>query len=306
MVDVTVVIPLYNKESYIERAVKSVLEQTVQNFEIVIVDDGSTDKSYNKVAGIADSRVRLIQQKNLGASAARNRGIEEAKNNLIAFLDADDEWKPTFLETVYRLRERFPDAGAYATAYQIKLQNGKKIIPIIECIPPNPWEGLLEQYSKNVLKDLPIISSAVMIPKKTFEKVGLFPVHSDHGEDQDMWFRISMQYQIAYSHTTQATYYRGLPNSMCTILHTTHPYPIIETIKNAIQKEGVDAAIELKEYLVKLELDYAERLIKTNRLDEAHGLVKGMKTNRFKVNKVKIILLYWTRKLLKRISFWIS
>ncbi|MCA1320828.1 glycosyltransferase family 2 protein [Bacillus tianshenii] len=302
MRDVTVVIPLYNKEKYIIRAVRSVLEQTVQNFEIVIVDDGSTDNSYDRAADIADPRIRIIQQKNMGASAARNKGIEVAKNELIAFLDADDEWKPTFLETVYRLIEKFPEAGAYATAYQIKLQSGRKIIPRFEQIPPAPWEGLLEQYYRNVLKDLPIISSAVIIPKKIFEKAGHFPIDNQLGEDQDMWFRISLHYPIAYSHTNQATYYRGLPNSMCTILHTSRPYPIIDTIKEAIEKKEVEATHELKEYLVKLELDYAERLIRTNRLEEGLSLVKGLETNRYNGKRAWILILYWTRKLLKGIS----
>lgn len=299
MVDFTVVIPLYNKETYIERAVQSVLAQTVQNFEIIIVDDGSTDESMKRVIKIADPRIQIIQQSNLGASAARNRGIEAAHSDLIAFLDADDEWKPTFLETIERLKTKYPDAGAYATAYEIKLQNRRSIIPRIENIPPVGWEGLLEHYSRNVLKDLPINSSAVSIPKKTFDKAGLFPVDNHLGEDQDMWFRISMHYPIAYSHTNQATYYRGLPNSMCTILHTSQPYPIIETIKNAIQKGEVEATNELKEYLVKLELDYAERLMKTNRLKEGLGLIKGISTNRYKVKKFKILFLFWKRKLLK-------
>ncbi|MCM3409749.1 glycosyltransferase family 2 protein [Metabacillus litoralis] len=302
MFDVTVVIPLYNKEHYIKRAVQSVLSQTIQTFEIVIIDDGSTDNSYNKVAEIGDPRIRVIQQKNAGASAARNRGIEEAKTDLIAFLDADDEWKPTFLETVFRLIEKYPVAGAYATAYQIILKNGRKITPIIESIPKTPWEGLIRQYSKCVLRDLPVISSGVIVPKKTFEKVGLFAINHHHGEDQDMWFRISIHDHIAYSHTNQVTYYRGLPNSMCTILYTPQPYPIIETIKNIIESKEVVASSELKEYLVKLELDYADRLIKTNRFKEGLSLVKGISTKRYKVKKLNIFLLYLKQKLLKALG----
>jgi glycosyltransferase involved in cell wall biosynthesis len=298
MFDVTVVIPLYNKENYIKRAVQSVLSQTIQAFEIVIIDDGSTDNSYHAVVEIGDPRIRVIQQKNAGASAARNRGIEEAKTDLIAFLDADDEWKPTFLETVFRLIEQYPEAGAYATAYQIILKNGRKITPKIESIPQTPWEGLIEQYSKCVLRDLPVISSGVIVPKKTFEKVGLFAINHHHGEDQDMWFRISIHNQIAYSHTNQVTYYRGLPNSMCTILYTSQPYPIIKTIKNAVKNEEVEASSELNEYLVKLEMDYAERLIKTNRLKEGFSLVKGRSTRRYKVKKLKIFFLYLKHKLL--------
>lgn len=298
MFDVSVVIPLYNKESFIQRAVTSVLTQTVQSFEIVIIDDGSTDNSLIKLAKMNDPRIRIIQQQNAGASAARNKGIKEAENDFIAFLDADDEWKPTFLETVFRLIEKYPEAGVFATSYQIILKNGRKLMPKIEHIPPLSCEGLIDQYSKSVLKDLPIISSAVVIPKSTFEKVGLFAVDHHHGEDQDMWFRISLHYQIAYSHTNQATYYRGLPHSMCTILHTTQPYPIIKTLKSVLQNKEIESTKELQEYLVKVELDYAERLIRTNRTKEGYSLVKSTSTKQFKIKKVKTLFLYLKQRIL--------
>ncbi len=93
---ISVVIPLYNKEPYIKRAIDSILAQKIQDYEIIVIDDGSTDKSAEVVKSFPDPRIRLIQQENAGVSAARNRGIEEAKAELIAFLDADDEWTPIF------------------------------------------------------------------------------------------------------------------------------------------------------------------------------------------------------------------
>ena len=97
---ISVVIPLYNKERYIERAVYSVLSQTFQQFEIVIVNDGSTDGSVSVIERMNNPLIRLIHQKNGGVSAARNRGIEEARFEYIAFLDADDEWKENHLEVI--------------------------------------------------------------------------------------------------------------------------------------------------------------------------------------------------------------
>ena len=93
---ISVVIPLYNKEEQIADTLQSIFAQTFQDFEIVIVDDGSTDNSVEEVEKFDDSRIRLIHQTNAGVSAARNRGIEEARGELIAFLDADDEWKPEY------------------------------------------------------------------------------------------------------------------------------------------------------------------------------------------------------------------
>lgn len=96
--DVAVIVPLYNKEEYIARAIDSILRQTYQDLELVIVDDGSTDNGPDVVRQYRDSRFRLIQQANAGPGAARNRGISESSAPLLAFLDADDEWLPTFLE----------------------------------------------------------------------------------------------------------------------------------------------------------------------------------------------------------------
>ena len=119
----SIVIPLYNKEKHVARAINSILNQTYQDFEIIIVDDGSTDFSYEEVKKINDPRIKIIRQKNLGVSSARNTGIKEAKNNYIGFLDADDKWKPDFLETIKKLIKDFPGAGAYATSYEIQKEN---------------------------------------------------------------------------------------------------------------------------------------------------------------------------------------
>ena len=91
------------------------LAQTEQEFEVIVVDDGSTDGGAAIVEHFADPRIRLITQENRGASAARNRGIRESWADLVAFLDADDEWYPAFLETALDLRRRYPGAGLYAT-----------------------------------------------------------------------------------------------------------------------------------------------------------------------------------------------
>ena len=105
---ISVIIPLYNKEKQVAHTLESVLSQTFQRFEIVVVNDGSTDNSVAEVEKIGDSRIRLIHQKNGGVSAARNRGIEDSKYELLAFLDADDEWKPEYLEAQYNLFEKYP------------------------------------------------------------------------------------------------------------------------------------------------------------------------------------------------------
>jgi len=108
---VSVIIPLFNKEVYIKKCIQSVLAQTYSNFELIIVNDGSTDGSLLKVLEFVDSRISFLTQENSGVSIARNNGVSVSKHDYIAFLDADDWWEPTFLEEMKALVETFPDAG---------------------------------------------------------------------------------------------------------------------------------------------------------------------------------------------------
>ena len=116
---ITVIVPLYNKVNEIERSLQSIYHQTVTEYELIIIDGGSTDGSLELAEShLKDSRIRLVHQKSKGLPAARNEAIALASGELIAFLDADDEWHPDFLETIIRLYHQYPNAGIYATAYE--------------------------------------------------------------------------------------------------------------------------------------------------------------------------------------------
>ena len=143
---ISVVIPLYNKEGQIAHTLQSVFTQTFQNFEIVIVDDGSTDNSVEEVEKFDDSRIRLIHQTNAGVSAARNRGIEEASGELIAFLDADDVWMPEYLATQYGLYQKYPECSVYACNYEFRDSEGKVTPTIIRKLPFEGEDGILSNY----------------------------------------------------------------------------------------------------------------------------------------------------------------
>ena len=121
---VTVVMPVYNKCSVVRRAVLSVLNQTVPDFEIVIVDDGSTDGSADVVRTFSDRRIRIVEQPNAGEGAARNTGIHASTTDLVAFCDADDEWCPLFLEEVLALAAAYPSCDVYGTSYVLKEPDG--------------------------------------------------------------------------------------------------------------------------------------------------------------------------------------
>jgi glycosyltransferase involved in cell wall biosynthesis len=115
---VSVIIPLFNKAPYIQRALDSVRAQTFVDFEVIVVDDGSTDDGGSLATAYSDSRIRTIAQKNAGPGAARNRGIAEARGEYLAFLDADDEWMPGFLATSLALLTKYgPEVTAISSGY---------------------------------------------------------------------------------------------------------------------------------------------------------------------------------------------
>ena len=116
---ITVVIPLYNKEAIIERAIASVLAQTHADLQLIIIDDGSTDRSPEIAAAVADPRITLVRQENAGPGAARNAGIRLAETDYVAFLDADDEWEPDHLATAFARLEANPGCAAHVCGYFI-------------------------------------------------------------------------------------------------------------------------------------------------------------------------------------------
>jgi glycosyltransferase involved in cell wall biosynthesis len=203
----SIVIPLYNKEATVDRALRSVFNQTVQDFEIIVVNDGSTDNGARVVEAINDPRIRLIHQENRGVSAARNRGIAEARYELIAFLDADDEWLLEFLATIRRMVDRYPDCGLYATRYFLCSPMGKQQPAIVRGLP-GTFEGILENYFKIAVRSTPPVwSSAVCAKKTVLTQIGGFPMGIAAGEDLLTWARIAIYHKVAYSTRCEAIFY---------------------------------------------------------------------------------------------------
>ena len=204
----SIVIPLYNKQSHVKETIQTVLAQTFQDFEIVVVNDGSKDDSVKIVEAIQDDRIRLIHQENQGVSVARNNGIKEAKAEHIAFLDADDIWLPDFLQTIYDMSINFPDAGMYSTQYEKMDNTGNKTPINLKGLPSKEYVGILPNYFKSVaLGDTLIWTSALCIPKKVFIENDIwFPVGEKYGEDQHVWARVAMLFDIAYNTKVCALY----------------------------------------------------------------------------------------------------
>lgn len=205
----SVIIPLYNKEAYILRAVDSVLQQSYRNFEIIVVDDGSSDQGPSKVESLQLQNLHLIKQSNGGVSEARNVGVAHAKFNHVAFLDADDAWDPDFLQEINKLVTNFPEAGLYGTNNFFEYSDGRKIV--------EPYDELFEGNATGILLDYfatfarhgksPFCNSSCCYPKGPFLILGGYRSGVILTEDSDLWCRIALRYAIAYSKKPLATYH---------------------------------------------------------------------------------------------------
>lgn len=196
----SVVIPLYNKERQIAGTLRSVFAQTCADYEIIVVDDGSTDGSASVVESLHDPRIRLIRQANAGVSAARNLGIAEARGEYIALLDADDEWRPDYLATIAALIRKYPQCDVFATNYSHVDSNGKTFPTILRKIPFDGDDGILYNYFEVAsVSSPPICSICITARKEAFQSVGGFPLGIKSGEDLLTWARLAARYKIAYS-----------------------------------------------------------------------------------------------------------
>lgn len=227
---VSVVVPLFNKRNAISRTIQSVLEQTVQDFELIVVDDGSTDDSFSVVSKVDDGRIRLIHKENGGVSSARNVGIKAAKNPFVALLDGDDYWDSTFLEEQLALIDSFPNAGMWGVNYAFV--KGDKCEPCYQGMGEG-FRGYVEGYFETSHNDL-FCSSSVVIRKDVFEKVGFFDERIASSEDLDMWYRIILQYSVVFYDKVLAYYNQNAENRVA--CDTDVRFPLIKDIKYYLDK----------------------------------------------------------------------
>lgn len=222
MTKFSIVIPLYNKASCIKKTLDSILKQRYSNFEIIVVNDGSTDNSLQEVLSVIDARIKIISKPNGGVSSARNRGIEEAAGEWIAFFDADDTMYPNALEEYNYLIEHFPEAKVVTTSFD---QSNKKYNS-----SPNRYlitdYDLAETISTAKSGFSVTCSDCICVHRACFEQVGLFNENYTHGEDLDMWLRLSKITHFAKSEITTALYVIGAENSSLKNIKTGRFAPI--------------------------------------------------------------------------------
>jgi len=268
----SVIIPLYNKAPYIEKTLQSVLQQTFRDFEIIVVDDGSTDNGAEIVKKVFSTDYltahqlqiplkgfQLISQPNQGVSTARNNGVKAAQENYLAFLDADDEWHPEYLAKMKQLIEQFPDAGLWASSYYI-VKNGRNRLATVG-VEKDFSKGIInyfQVYAKTLC--MPIWTGAAIVSKKVFEEEHGFKPQLKLGEDFDLWVRIAIKHPVAFLNEPLAYYHQDVEQKNRGVVDnkiyepTTHYIFNLQFLEQA-EKENAD----LKQLLDNLRVYTLER-----------------------------------------------
>lgn len=205
----SVIIPLYNKASYLAKAIGSVLAQTYTDYDLVIVDDGSKDDSVEVAARAIEGHAscRLLKQENAGVSMARNNGVAASQGEYLCFLDADDWWEPTFLEEMNRFITEFPEAGIYGTNYTIVNETKRKTRVANIGVEQGFEKGYInycQVYAKTLA--MPLWTGAVCVPRKVFDEMLGFPKGVKLGEDFLLWIRIALKYKVAFLNKPLSNY----------------------------------------------------------------------------------------------------
>jgi glycosyltransferase involved in cell wall biosynthesis len=256
---VSVVIPLFQKAPYVRRCLESVAVQTFRDYEVIVVDDGSSDGGGEFVHKLADPRFRLIRQDNAGHGAARNRGIAESQSEWVAFLDADDEWHPEFLEATLALSRRHAGLVSVFT----NVTDGKTLRPLLQTF----GQGLVPDYFEFLLAnhDLGMTSMATLARRAALASCGAFRVGLSVGEDHDAFSRLAWTGAAAYEPRALAIYHRGVPGCATESARVAMPvFPATVSSYREWRRQGLippalaSSSQRLADHMI---LDYAATLI---------------------------------------------
>lgn len=307
---ISIIIPLYNKEKHIKDTLDSVWFQSFSDFEVIVVNDGSTDDSLKVIKSINESRLKLFNTKNQGVSAARNYGISQASANLIAFLDADDVWFNHHLQDLIDLHDEFPNCGMYCKAYDKK--EGSIVIPSeFKNIPKSPWKGIVEDYFESSLVNSIAWTSAVMVPKSTYEKVGVFDTNITlgAGEDTDLWIRIALNFPVAFNSKVSALHQLHSDNRISNSNTNIRQFIDLDQYNNQADKNpSLKTYLDLNRFAIAIQYKLVENYEKANMLTHKIDSKSLNKKQRFLLAQPTFLLriLFKIKQALKRLGIQLS
>lgn len=304
----SVIIPVYNKANYIEETLKSVLEQRFTDYEIIIIDDGSTDSSLEIINHFSDDRICIYAQKNKGVAAARNFGIEKSKGKLIAFLDADDYWFPNHLEEIVKLYHDFPNCGIYCNLYRIKTTN-KHFQDISFRGISSKYRGIIKNYFYSNKPFRISWTSSLAITKEILKEFNGFNENVTNGQDIELWTKIGIKYSVVVSNKITAIYNFNTTSSL-----TKQNINSMKLMNFSQFEEEEKKNIYLKEFLDLHRFFYAIQFKSEGNIEKANLFYKNIDkkniglTNQLLFNLPSSILksLYFIKRKLKKIGFEFS
>jgi glycosyltransferase involved in cell wall biosynthesis len=240
---ISVIIPVYNRQEFIQRSVESVLNQTLPASQIIVVDDGSSDLT-PQILQLYKDKIEIITTKNQGVSRARNIGIAHSKYRWITFLDSDDEWDEKKLELQYSFHQKNPHI-LFSHTLERWIKNGKTIKPKKHHKKPKGW-----CFDENI-SFCKIAPSSVMVAREVLDKVGCFDESLRVCEDFDLWLRILKRYELGLIEKELVTKYAGHKDQLSTRYHSMDEQRIY-ALKKHIEIKGVREEI-IRKYRILIE-----------------------------------------------------
>jgi glycosyltransferase involved in cell wall biosynthesis len=208
----SVILPLYNKEKSILKTIDSILNQTFTEFEVIVINDGSTDRSLEMLASKVDKRLKIYTKKNGGVSSARNYGILKASYDLIAFIDGDDLWDKDYLKQMNELVCLYPECSIYGSAW-CRMENDKIVEENFGLEKDKSYK--IENYFEQAVIHTLLWTSATIVKKNTLIESGMFDCNLSMGEDMDLWIRLNMKYKLGFLNKILAFYIQDAENRAC-------------------------------------------------------------------------------------------
>ena len=226
MAQVSVIIPVFNKATTIQKTIESVLAQTFTDFELLLVNDASTDNSLAIIEQFRDSRIQLINQEHKGVSYTRNTGIKASKSPFVAFLDADDIWQQNHLENMIQLSKNHFECAVFSSGYSVIYPNKIRNFNF-KTAPKSPMD-----FFENSLDFSLLHPSIIMIKKTVFDTVGYYDTSYPGGEDTELWIRMMLKYKLCFSNEITVTINKKLAQQASRILSNYHKIDYIFHFSN--------------------------------------------------------------------------
>ncbi len=269
---ISVIIPLFNKEKSVRDTINSVLKQSFPNFELIIINDGSFDKSIEVINQVKDCRIRIVSTENRGVSSARNRGVSESKYGLIALLDGDDLWDTFFLEEMVSLIQAYPYASLYGCAYSFQNLDSSIYSPDLGL--ESLSRGYID-YFKLAKNNTLFTSSSVIFRKDSFNEIGGFDNKLSKGEDIDLWIRFALKKRVAFYNKPLIIYKLDSENRSASRKDSKDNYLIWNLNKyEKYEKENQN----FKDFLDQWRLAHINNFLTGNshEVDEIYSLIKSI------------------------------